>query len=141
GRASALTAGPPPPTRPSPAPGPSPTPRPALTPCPSATLLPSPPPPPSPTPLPTPVPPAPAPGLPVHLVIPSVKIDTPVVELDTSVDEAGNLEWDTVPFVAGHYGMTGLAGARANVVLAGHVATHGMGNFFPELYPPPPAQP
>jgi sortase A len=77
----------------------------------------------------------------VHLVIPSVKIDTPVVELDTRVDEAGNLEWDTVPFVAGYYGVTGLAGARANVVLAGHVATQDMGNVFRELYRVRPGEP
>jgi len=77
----------------------------------------------------------------VHLVIPSVQIDTPVVVIDMRVDGEGNLEWDTVPFVAGHYGVTGLAGARANVVLAGHVATQGMGNVFRELYRLRPGEP
>jgi LPXTG-site transpeptidase (sortase) family protein len=125
----------------------SPTPWPTATPWLSPTLLPSPTPwpsstpRPSPTALPTVVPPPPAPGLPVHLVIPSIRVDTPVVELDTRVDEAGALEWDTVPFVAGHYGVTGLAGASANVVLVGHVATQEMGNVFRELYRLQPGEP
>jgi sortase A len=87
------------------------------------------------------VPPPPAPGLPLRLAIPSIKVDTPVVPLDMREDERGNLEWETVPFVAGHYGVTGLVGADANVVLSGHVATQGLGNVFRDLYRLRPKEP
>jgi sortase A len=83
----------------------------------------------------------PAPGLPLRLVVPSIQVDTAIVPLATRVDAAGNLEWDTVPFVAGHYGMTGLAGASANVVLSGHVTTRGMGNVFRDLHRLRPGEP
>jgi LPXTG-site transpeptidase (sortase) family protein len=86
------------------------------------------------TPSPTPVPPPPAPGLPVRLVIPSIRVDTNVVELDVTVDDEGELHWDTVPFVAGHYALTGMVGAPTNVVLSGHVATRDLGNVFRDLY-------
>jgi LPXTG-site transpeptidase (sortase) family protein len=114
---------------------PSPTLWPSLTPWPSSTPWPSP------TPRPTPVPPPPAPGLPLRLAIPSIQVNTAVVELDTRVDDAGNLEWDTVPFVAGYYGLTGLVGANANVVVSGHVTTQGMGNVFRDLYQLLPGEP
>jgi len=127
-----------PPPSPTPRPSatlwPSPTPWPSLTPWPSPTPLPSATPQPTPTPQPTAVPPLPPPGLPLRLAIPSIKVDTPVVPLDVRADERGNLEWETVPFVAGHYGVTGLVGAKANVVLSGHVATQGLGNVFRDLY-------
>ncbi|HZS03133.1 MAG TPA: sortase [Chloroflexota bacterium] len=86
------------------------------------------------TPRPTAVPPLPPPGLPVHLVIPRIHVDTAVVELSTTLDARGVPEWETVPFVAGHYRMTGLVGARTNVVLSGHVVTRDMGNVFRDLH-------
>jgi LPXTG-site transpeptidase (sortase) family protein len=88
----------------------------------------------TPTPRPTAVPPPPPPGLPVHLVIPSIQVDTKVVELSTALDAQGAPQWETVPFVAGHYRMTGLVGARTNVVLSGHVVTRDMGNVFRDLH-------
>jgi LPXTG-site transpeptidase (sortase) family protein len=115
-----------------------PTPLPPYEPAPLPTL---PPPPtlitsalPSSTPRPTAVPPPPAPGLPTHLVIPRIHVDTTVVELSTALDARGVPQWETVPFVAGHYRMTGLAGARTNVVLSGHVVTRDMGNVFRDLH-------
>jgi LPXTG-site transpeptidase (sortase) family protein len=86
------------------------------------------------TPRPTAVPPLPPPGLPVHLVIPRIHVDTKVVELSTALDAQGVPQWETVPFVAGHYRMTGLVGARTNVVLSGHVVTRDMGNVFRDLH-------
>jgi LPXTG-site transpeptidase (sortase) family protein len=82
--------------------------------------------------LPSPTPPPP--GLPVRLVIPSIQVDTPVVELNAQPDDAGVLQWETVPFVAGHYRLTGPVGAPTNVVLSGHVVTRGLGNVFRDLY-------
>lgn len=97
-------------------------PRPTATPTPTA------------TPLPTPVPPPPPPGLPVRLRIPSIGVDTPVVELDLEEDPEEGWRWQTVPFVAGHYGLTGLVGGPSNVLIAGHVATRDQGNVFRDLY-------
>lgn len=107
-----------------------------------APLLPTLPPPPTlltsalltPTPRPTAVPPPPPPGLPIQLVIPRIRVDTTVVELSTTLDARGVPQWETVPFVAGHYRVTGLAGARTNLVLSGHVVTRDMGNVFRDLY-------
>ncbi|HLI28661.1 MAG TPA: sortase [Chloroflexota bacterium] len=99
-------------------------PPPSVTPVPTATA----------TPLPTPVPPPPPPGLPVRLRIPSIGVDTPVVELDMVEDPAEGWRWETVPFVAGHYPITGLVGGPSNVLIAGHVATRDQGNVFRDLY-------
>jgi sortase A len=88
----------------------------------------------APAPGPTPVKPLPPPGQPVHLAIPSIGVATPVVELGVTVDAAGGLQWETAPFVAGHYLVTGLVGARSNVVISGHVLTRDMGNVFRDLY-------
>src|SRR5579875_3360297 len=60
-------------------------PPPSVTPVPTATA----------TPLPTPVPPPPPPGLPVRLRIPSIGVDTPVVELDMVEDPAEGWRWET----------------------------------------------
>lgn len=100
------------------------------TPPPSPTSSPTP----TATPLPTPVPPLPPPGLPIRLRIPSIGVDTPVVELDMEEDPEEGWRWETVPFVAGHYGITGLVGAPSNVLIAGHVATRDQGNVFRNLY-------
>jgi LPXTG-site transpeptidase (sortase) family protein len=86
------------------------------------------------TPRPTPVPPPPPPGLPVQLVIPRIRVNTPVIELSTALDARGVPQWETVPFVAGHYRVTGLVGAPTNVVLSGHVLTRDMGNVFRDLH-------
>ena len=130
---------PPPTLTPPPSPTRLPTattvPLPTLPPAPTRVVLPTP------TPRPTPVSPLPAPGLPVHLVIPSIKVDTSVVELSMIVDDTGELVWDTVPFVAGYYGITGLAGAPANVLLSGHVTTRDRGNVFRDLHLMRPGEP
>jgi LPXTG-site transpeptidase (sortase) family protein len=88
-----------------------------------------------------PPPPPPAPGLPVHLAIPSIRVDTRVVPLDRTIGADGGLEWETAPFVAGYYPITGLAGANANVVLSGHVTSQDRGNVFRDLYRLQPGEP
>ena len=138
----APAAPPSPPPTPTASPTPLPTPRPAsgliarvLPPrAPSPTRTATPVPTPTATPPPTPVPPPPLPGLPVRLRIPSIGVDTPVVELDMVDDPEDGLHWETVPFVAGHYAITGLVGSPSNVVIAGHVATRDQGNVFRDLY-------
>jgi LPXTG-site transpeptidase (sortase) family protein len=76
----------------------------------------------------------PRPGLAVHLEIPAVNIDTDVTEGGVIVNKQGQLEWQTVPFIAVQYRETALVGARGNAVISGHVVTIAEGNVFRNLY-------
>jgi sortase A len=79
--------------------------------------------------------PYPAPGYAVRLAIPAIKLDTPVKQGGIVPDANGNPIWQTVPFVAVHYGdLTALVGAHGNAVIAGHVVTLSEGNVFRFLY-------
>jgi LPXTG-site transpeptidase (sortase) family protein len=74
-------------------------------------------------------------GYAVRLAIPSIKLDTVVQQGGIVEDADGNPEWQTVPFVAVHYGdLTSLIGAPGNAVIAGHVVTLSEGNVFRFLY-------
>jgi LPXTG-site transpeptidase (sortase) family protein len=74
-------------------------------------------------------------GYAVRLAIPAIKVDT-VVEQGGIVDDAsGQPAWETLPFVAVHYGdLTSMIGAPGNAVIAGHVVTLSEGNVFRLLY-------
>jgi LPXTG-site transpeptidase (sortase) family protein len=77
----------------------------------------------------------PPPGYAVRLAIPSIKLDTPVQQGGIVPDAQGNPIWQTLPFVAVHYGdLTALVGAHGNAVIAGHVVTLSEGNVFRFLY-------
>ncbi len=77
----------------------------------------------------------PRPGYAVRLAIPAIKVDTEVVQAGITLNAAGEPEWETVPFVAAHYGdLTALVGAPGNAVISGHVATINQGNVFRFLY-------
>jgi LPXTG-site transpeptidase (sortase) family protein len=77
----------------------------------------------------------PAPGYAVRLAIPSIKLDTEVKQGGIVADADANPTWQTLPFVAVHYGdLTSLVGARGNAVIAGHVVTLSEGNVFRFLY-------
>ena len=76
----------------------------------------------------------PRPGLAMHLEIPSVDIDTDVTEGGIITNRQGQLEWQTVPFIAVQYRETALVGARGNAVISGHVVTIAEGNVFRNLY-------
>ncbi len=76
----------------------------------------------------------PPPGLAVGLRIPSIKVSTKVVSAGVVKNARGELEWETVPFVAAHYADTSPAGARGNAVISGHVVTLYEGNVFRNLY-------
>jgi LPXTG-site transpeptidase (sortase) family protein len=74
-------------------------------------------------------------GYAVRLAIPSIKLDTIVKQGGIVYDEDGNATWQTLPFVAVHYGaLTALVGAPGNAVIAGHVVTRSEGNVFRFLY-------
>ncbi len=71
----------------------------------------------------------------VRLAIPAIKLDTVVKQGGIVVDAAGKPAWQTLPFVAVHYGdLTSLIGAPGNAVIAGHVVTLNEGNVFRFLY-------
>jgi sortase A len=64
----------------------------------------------------------PRPGLPNRLVIPSIALDTPVVEVGLVV-ENGNPAWDTAAFAAGHHRGSAVPGELGNAILAGHISS------------------
>jgi LPXTG-site transpeptidase (sortase) family protein len=76
----------------------------------------------------------PRPGLAVHLAIPGVDIDTDVTEGGIITNAQGQLEWQTVPFIAVQYREMAQIGARGNAVISGHVVTIAEGNVFRNLY-------
>jgi LPXTG-site transpeptidase (sortase) family protein len=77
----------------------------------------------------------PPPGYAVRLAIPAIKLDTEVKQGGIVPDQHGDPVWETLPFVAVHYGdLTALVGARGNAVIAGHVVTLQEGNVFRFLY-------
>jgi LPXTG-site transpeptidase (sortase) family protein len=71
----------------------------------------------------------------VRLAIPVINLDTPVAQAGIVQDTRGEWVWQTLPFVAVHYGdLTSLVGADGNAVIAGHVVTLNEGNVFRFLY-------
>jgi LPXTG-site transpeptidase (sortase) family protein len=74
-------------------------------------------------------------GYAVRLAIPAINLDTPVQQGGTITNDRDEPEWETLPFVAVHYGdLTARVGARGNAVIAGHVVTLQEGNVFRHLY-------
>ena len=76
----------------------------------------------------------PRPGLAKHLEIPSIEMKTEVTEGGVITNKQGQLEWQTVPFIAVQYRETALVGAQGNAVISGHVVTISEGNVFRDLY-------
>jgi LPXTG-site transpeptidase (sortase) family protein len=74
-------------------------------------------------------------GYAVRLAITAIKLDTEVKQGGIVQDALGDPVWETLPFVAVHYGeLTSRIGARGNAVIAGHVVTLSEGNVFRLLY-------
>ncbi len=109
-----------PPTPLPPTPVPSVTPYPTHTPYPTYTPYPDEP---TPTPSPTPIRP-PAQHPPDRIVIPSIGVDSPVVEVGWSViqgkDGKFTSVWDTADYAVGYHKSSGLPGNIGNCVLSGH---------------------
>jgi LPXTG-site transpeptidase (sortase) family protein len=68
-----------------------------------------------------------------RIVIPSIKLDAPVVPADL-VRENGAITWAVPPFKVGHAQDTGTAGGPGNAVLVGHVPSRSVGNVFELLH-------
>lgn len=73
--------------------------------------------------------------LPSRLLIPSIKVDTPVVELgwSTKATAAGAIfsEWDVAAYAAGWHKNSVLPGENGNVVMSGH--NNILGSVFRDL--------
>ena len=86
-------------------------------------------------PLPSPTATAPVAELPDRLVIPSIKLDIPVVELGWSTrrNDAGSIfsEWEVAEFAAGWHKNSARLGEPGNVVMSGH--NNILGAVFREL--------
>lgn len=74
------------------------------------------------------------PGQAVKVSIPAIKLSTDVVRAGLVANADGELEWETVPFVAAHYVDTSYVGGLGNAVISGHVVTRREGNVFRNLY-------
>jgi sortase A len=73
--------------------------------------------------------------LPSRLVIPAIKVDTPVVELGwkTNKTASGDIfsEWDVAEYAAGWHKNSAVPGETGNVVMSGH--NNILGSVFREL--------
>ena len=100
-----------------------PTPIPSPTPYPTYTLYPTHTPYPVSTPTPTPLRPA-AQNPPTRIVIPSIGVDSSIVEVGWSViqgnDGTFTSVWDTADYAVGYHKTSGLPGIIGNCVLSGH---------------------
>jgi len=70
----------------------------------------------------------------LRVIIPSIGVDSPVVQLGTHW-EKGQLVWDTASHAVGWYGSTALPGLGSNIVMSGHISSplRGEGSVFRRL--------
>lgn len=64
----------------------------------------------------------PKPGQPRRIVIPSIALDAPVVEVGIVI-EKGKPVWETAAFAVGYHRGTALPGTLGNAVMAGHISS------------------
>jgi len=67
------------------------------------------------------------------MIIPSIRLDSKVEEVGM-VRQKGELIWETIPDIVGHYKTTAQAGEKGNAIFSGHVASRNWGNVFINLY-------
>jgi sortase A len=84
--------------------------------------------------VPVPLKPPVAAALPARrLVIPTIAVDTKVIQLGTKLDKYGKIAWETAPFAAGqHKGMAG-PGQNGNMIISGHISSPNEGAVFNSL--------
>jgi LPXTG-site transpeptidase (sortase) family protein len=75
-----------------------------------------------------------APTLPARrIIIPTLGLDSKVIQLGTRLDRKGQLAWETAPFAVGqHKGLAG-PGQNGNMVLSGHISSPNEGGIFHHL--------
>ncbi|MDQ3809085.1 MAG: sortase [Chloroflexota bacterium] len=68
-----------------------------------------------------------------RVIIPSIGVDSKVIQLGTRIDRRGQIAWETAPFSVGqHKGLAG-PGQAGNMVLSGHVSSPNEGAVFQRL--------
>ena len=68
-----------------------------------------------------------------RVVIPTIGLDSKVIQLGTKLDRRGQLAWETAPFAVGqHKGLAG-PGQNGNMVLSGHISSPNEGAVFHHL--------
>jgi LPXTG-site transpeptidase (sortase) family protein len=75
-----------------------------------------------------------SPTLPARrVVIPTIGLDSKIIQLGTKLDRKGQLAWETAPFAVGqHKGLAG-PGQNGNMILSGHISSPSEGNIFHSL--------
>jgi LPXTG-site transpeptidase (sortase) family protein len=68
-----------------------------------------------------------------RLIIPTIGLDSKVIQLGTRLDKRGQLAWETAPFAVGHHRGTAGPGQNGNMVLSGHISSPGEGAIFHHL--------
>lgn len=71
----------------------------------------------------------------LRVAIPTIGVDSGIVELGTTYDERGELVWETPKHAVGHHLGTANPGESGNVVLSGHISSpiRREGNIFSRL--------
>lgn len=68
-----------------------------------------------------------------RVLIPTIGLDSKVIQLGTKLDRRGQIAWETAPFAVGqHRGLAG-PGQNGNMVLSGHVSSPNEGGVFHHL--------
>jgi sortase A len=68
-----------------------------------------------------------------RVVIPTIGLDSKVIQLGTTLDRRGQIAWETAPFAVGqHKGLAG-PGQNGNMVLSGHISSPSEGAVFHHL--------
>ncbi len=68
-----------------------------------------------------------------RIVIPTIGVDSKVIQLGTKLDRRGLIAWETAPFAVGqHKGLAG-PGQNGNMVLSGHISSPNEGAVFHHL--------
>ncbi len=68
-----------------------------------------------------------------RIIIPTIALDSKVIQLGTKLDKYGQIAWETAPFAVGqHKGLAG-PGQNGNMVLSGHISSPNEGAIFTHL--------
>src|ERR1700730_11556820 len=68
-----------------------------------------------------------------RVVIPTIGLDSKVIQLGTTLDRKGQIAWETAPFAVGqHKGLAG-PGQNGKMVLSGHISSPSEGAVFHHL--------
>lgn len=68
-----------------------------------------------------------------RVIIPTIGLDSKVIQLGTKLDRRNQIAWETAPFAVGqHKGLAG-PGQNGNMVLSGHISSPNEGAIFHNL--------